>query len=62
MASSSSGWVMVPRSIMVVAMAEAHFSSADQAAATSVIYPVGSQVSQRERMSPRQENQADINR
>ena len=27
-ASSSSGWVMVPRSIMVVAMAEAHFSSA----------------------------------
>lgn len=26
-ASSSSGWVMVPRSIMVVAMAEAHFSS-----------------------------------
>lgn len=27
-ASSSSGWVIVPRSIMVVAIAEAHFSSA----------------------------------
>ena len=36
-ASSSSGWVMVPRSIMVVAIAEAHFSSAAKPALSAIV-------------------------